>query len=181
MRNRFGFRLFVLAALVAALPAWSGPISLVEADAGTKLPSLSFSDLGGHAWTQRDLAKKTTIVVVWATWCGVCKGELPDVARWYARLEKDPHLAVVTLNVDEDTHAAAAYAGAKGYRFPVLLASSLLVERPSTLPRTWIVDRSGVIRKVYVGYGAGLDRVILREAAEVAGVPDPLQRKSVLD
>lgn len=51
----------------------------------------------------RDLKGKPTILVFWATWCGICHGEMPKLNDLKAELGDDIHL--ITLSVDRQGFA----------------------------------------------------------------------------
>jgi thiol-disulfide isomerase/thioredoxin len=91
---------------------------------------------------------KTTFVNVWATWCGPCQAELPQVQRLHDMFRGRKDVAVITLNIDENSGLVEPYMKQRGFRFAVEFAREI-VERDlkvETIPRNWIIDRKGVIR-----------------------------------
>ena len=62
--------------------------------AGFELPLLD-----GSTWKSTDHAGKVVVVNFWATWCGPCKQELPELAELYER-RKGEALEVVAVSVD---------------------------------------------------------------------------------
>lgn len=57
-------------------------------------------------------------------------------------------VAVITLNIDENSGLVEPYMKQRGFRFAVEFAREI-VERDlkvETIPRNWIIDRKGVIR-----------------------------------
>jgi thiol-disulfide isomerase/thioredoxin len=119
------------------------------------VPAATLERLGGGSWSPRDLEGKTTLVVVWATWCGPCVDELPLVERLYERIKDRPDVAVVTLNVDDNPALAEALAKRNQYHFPVVMAAdywdTLGVEK--ALPTNWIADSAAVVRLERRGFG----------------------------
>ena len=92
---------------------WAAHSSLATFDAGlgassawTKLaaasPVLVLTDSLGHTWKPQDLAKKTTFVTLWASWCGPCRAELPYVEKLYHHFQDRGDVAILALNVDDD-------------------------------------------------------------------------------
>lgn len=92
---------------------WGAHSSLATFDAGlgasnawTKLaaasPVLVLTDSLGHSWKPQDLAKKTTFVTLWASWCGPCRAELPYVEKLYHHFQDRDDVAILALNVDDD-------------------------------------------------------------------------------
>ncbi len=92
---------------------WAAHSSLATFDAGlgasnawTKLaaasPAMVLTDSLGHSWKPQDLAKKTTFVTLWASWCGPCRAELPYVEKLYHHFQDRDDVTILALNVDDD-------------------------------------------------------------------------------
>ena len=64
---------------------------------GKRIPDFSFISIDKQTITQNDLNGEATIVVVWATWCGDCIREIPelnDLVEKYKNNEKVNFLAL---------------------------------------------------------------------------------------
>lgn len=68
---------------------------------GEQLPAFSLKTLDGNTITEKDLAGKTTVINVWATWCGNCLNELDDLNALAAKYESDTNVVFLALS-DED-------------------------------------------------------------------------------
>ena len=85
-----------------------GTLTLPEIEAEVKpiaavgqTPSLKFTRPDGTDGTLADFRGRPTVVQFWASWCGPCKEQLPELRRLYAQSgEKD--FALVGLSLDED-------------------------------------------------------------------------------
>lgn len=75
---------------------------------------------------------KAVLVNFWATWCALCKEEIPELARLYAEHRQDG-LAIVGINVAESPRKVQAYAQKLGINYPVIL------DRESAIAETWNV------------------------------------------
>ena len=117
---------------------------------------LSFPDASGRTWSERDFRGKVVIAVLWSARCGPCVRELPEVQRLFERHRRDPSTLVVTLDLDDDPALPAVKDFLKGhdFTFPVLRAPVLLGR--TGIPRTWIIDRRGILREDLRGAGPGL-------------------------
>lgn len=106
---------------------------------------------------------KVVVLNVWASWCAPCLAEMPALER--LREASDPRrVAVVTVSIDADRAAAAAYVAAHrltgltvlldpGKRFvsenPERIAAGALPLRG--LPITYIIGKSGRVEGYLVG------------------------------
>lgn len=68
-----------------------------------KQPGLKVKDMLGREFTLEQVAGKKSFVNLWATWCLPCRAELPYLEKLAQRLKGQEEVAVIALNVDEDT------------------------------------------------------------------------------
>jgi thiol-disulfide isomerase/thioredoxin len=117
-------------------------------------PDFELTDLAGRTWTREDLAGKTVLVNVWATWCQPCRKELPLIDELGERLAGDSDRTVVTLNADASIGLIQPFMDEHGYSFPVLLAADFFQNEFDELglPQTWILDRTGTARLHQTGF-----------------------------
>jgi len=126
-----------------------GTSQLAEKDFWTKpnkpLPEFALADMTGKSWRLKDLAGRTTLITVWATWCGPCRAELPHVEKLYQMTKDRKDIRVVTFNTDENPGLVQPFLNEHQYEFPVLLAHSFTNSMIENLgiPQNWIVDPTG--------------------------------------
>jgi thiol-disulfide isomerase/thioredoxin len=96
------------------------------------------------------------LIDFWSTGCGPCKRELPSLAVLAHDLGSEP-FTLLSVNIDEDMadRGAAirrALGGAAG-AYPVLLDDGSASSRYAVyrIPFKVLVDRAGVVRRVYTG------------------------------
>lgn len=92
-----------------------GPTLDVGDKAPTKLPS---------GWIKGDRIsafdpKKTYVVEFWATWCGPCVAEIPNVLEQYEKYH-DKGFEVVGISLDEDREALEKFVGEQKIPWPIL-------------------------------------------------------------
>jgi thiol-disulfide isomerase/thioredoxin len=110
-----------------------------------KLSEFALADMAGKNWRLKDLAGRTTLITVWATWCGPCRAELPHVQKLYQMTKDRKDIQVVTFNMDENPGLVQPFLNEHQYEFPVLLAHSFVNSTLDRIgiPQNWIVDPKG--------------------------------------
>ena len=96
-------------------------------------------------------ANRITMVNVWATWCGPCVGELPELAAIHEQLQ-GMDCGIVGILVDTDTakgvEQAKALVEQNSITYPMLLMSDDMADIMNEIlyiPTTFFVDQSGTI------------------------------------
>lgn len=145
-----------------AFAVWSKAPAALTADASearwekpTKtLPEFQLTDLSGKTWTLANLKGKVVLINLWATWCGPCNAELPELEKLYEKVKGRSDVQILTFNIDEDLGLVAPYMKEKGYTFPVLPAYSFTVNLLNgyAIPQNWVLDPSGSWRWTQIGY-----------------------------
>jgi thiol-disulfide isomerase/thioredoxin len=126
-----------------------------SAEPGRAAPNFRLADLAGGALTLSDLQGTYVLLNFWASWCGPCRGETPDLQRLYERLQPSGRLVVVGVNQQEDADTARSFVHEFGVTYPIVLdqtgevSSTYRVGRG--LPVSILLDPVGVIVDVYIG------------------------------
>ena len=126
------------------------------------IPALDFTltDQFGNTHTLEEYKGKTILLNFWATWCGPCRSEMPDlqaVYEDYGKNEKDlVVLGVAAPNLGQEGSAEdiTAFLEENGYTYPTLMnedASLFYSYGISSFPTTFMIDKNG---NVY-GYVSG--------------------------
>jgi peroxiredoxin len=122
-------------------------------------PDFTLHVMNGANLRLQEQRGRVVMVNFWATWCGPCRQEMPQLNRLYEKYHA-AGFVLLGVNVDDDTSKAAEVAGKLGVTFPVLLDTDKTVSKLydlSTMPSTVIIDRDGKVRYVHRGYLTGYE------------------------
>lgn len=114
----------------------------------------SLPDLDGRLQSLDQYRGKWVIVNYWATWCGTCRKELPDLASLH-RQHHGSDIVVVGINFETiDPKALKRFVAEQDIPYPVLrtepVRSTPLGPVPA-LPTTYIIDPAGKVVAGEVG------------------------------
>ncbi len=146
----------VLQAVIGAT-APTPPAGVTPARPGDAMPSIALPDLQGvtHALPGAYVGRPL-LINVWASWCGPCIEEMPELAR-FAKAQGADGVQVIGLALD-DAQAVRDFLGRVPVSYPILLdtpgsddASVWLGNRKGVLPYSVLVGAEGRIVKQKVG------------------------------
>ncbi|MFQ6058716.1 MAG: redoxin domain-containing protein [Anaerolineae bacterium] len=123
------------------------------AKVGSPAPDFTLPDLEGQPVSLSRLKGQPVMINFWATWCPPCRFEMPLIEAAYQKY-KDQGFVVVAVDVQEPQELVEAFVQRFGLSFPVVLDSAGEVSsiyRVRGLPRSFFVDREGVIRAMKAG------------------------------
>jgi peroxiredoxin len=133
------------------LLAMSGCKNSQPAQIGTQAPDFTVSD-GQKTVSLSQFRGKTVVLNFWATWCGPCVQEVPSIMALQKQLGDKVVILAVSTDVDED-----AYKSFTEKRMQGLLTVRDGNQKSSSLygtyayPETFVIDKSGVIRRKFIG------------------------------
>lgn len=164
LRNRW----IVAAAAACAIALLVVPMMLQSASPGEEKPArtnsegasegranldLTLKDMNGAAVRLSDYKGKVIILNFWATWCGPCQTEIPELVATYDHY-KDRDVVLLGVSVDDPAEALQKYAKEKGMNYPVLLMQDDLDAAYGPIfgvPITFFIGRDGEIARKHLG------------------------------
>ena len=125
-----------------------------------KAPDFTLKDLGGKLVKLSDYKGKVVLLNFWATWCGPCKDEIPDLVKVHD-LFKKKGFVVLGISLDDEPQVdvppfVSSFKKATGViiNYPLLIGDDMIGDSYGGIrgiPTTFLIDRKGIIRKKYIG------------------------------
>ncbi|HEX7814225.1 MAG TPA: TlpA disulfide reductase family protein [Dyella sp.] len=164
MISRSNTFILAMAVLAAVAGGWlqhanqeaRAPGGATLAEPGQVRPDLSLPDIRGQRHTLSSFRARRVLLNAWATWCGPCLKEMPELAQAQAKFgEKE--LIVVGIAMD-DPGRVGNFLAAHPVNYPVLLGqldnpstSLLLGDDGQVLPFSVLLDADGRVLATWRG------------------------------
>jgi len=138
-----------------------GPFGVKYAQAQeVSVPEKLGVDLDGKIFNLKEhLGKENLYLVFWATWCGVCKDEIPNLVNVY-RNAKDVNLIAVNPGVNDSLQRARKYKERYQLPYTIVFDETGLSAQAfgvSGVPTAVLIDKRGEV--VYAGFPPSPDKV----------------------
>ena len=158
-------------AVTAAPPPLVVPLS-------DQLRNTALKTLDGRSLKLSDFADKVVVLNIWATWCGPCRLEMPELIK-VSNEYKDRGVVVLglatTYNERDDQQHVKDYIKAQNVPYQIIwddgtLAGPLVeaVQGRSVIPQSFVISRDGRIVKHFEGFKQYSDPLSMRQAIEEA-------------
>jgi thiol-disulfide isomerase/thioredoxin len=142
---------------IADSSAAAVPPGVTVAQPGDAMPVLRLLDLEGHPVVlPQAYAGRPLLINVWASWCGPCIEEMPELQR-YSEAQGANGVQVIGLALD-DAQAVRGFLQRVPVRYPIVLdtpgpadASVLLGNRRGVLPYSVLIDADGRVLRQRLG------------------------------
>ncbi|HKR61190.1 MAG TPA: TlpA disulfide reductase family protein [Pyrinomonadaceae bacterium] len=121
-----------------------------------------------------DYNGKVLVVNLWATWCGPCRSEIPELVKLYQEF-RPQGLEVVGLSTENPEASAEGvrrFVSDYSMNYRVGWATSdvalTLMNNRNAIPQSFVISRDGRVLTRFVGYNASETPLKLRKAVEEA-------------
>jgi thiol-disulfide isomerase/thioredoxin len=169
MRARVFFA--VLALLLTAAGGWTAE----EAPENPVFPEVVFSSLDGNATMRMsEFRGRPVLLTFWASWCGPCRVELPELSKLYGELV-GTGFVLITVNVDTNPAAGRRFLDALGLGLPVYRLNPLDTRSLGidALPANILLDTDGRFVRAYKGYTPAVVEEVRGLVLEMTAVEKP--------
>ncbi len=141
----------VLLLLVTAAPALA--LRPEAPRIGHQAPRFSANLIDGTRRSLTDYRGRVVLVNFWASWCGPCKAEIPDLRDLQSAYPPEK-FTILAINEDDELKAALDFLKKRPVNFPVLLDEKGRIMDDygvRGLPTTLLIDTRGVVREIVFG------------------------------
>ncbi|MBI3147012.1 MAG: TlpA family protein disulfide reductase [Betaproteobacteria bacterium] len=160
----------------AALLRWTMPPESKHADKLGRerdpgpIMAATYPDLRGQTQALKQWAGRVIVVNFWATWCGPCREEIPDLIALHTQFAQEP-VTIVGIAIDQ-AEAVRGYVAEFGVNYPILIGGFTAVDiaraagnQYGVLPFTVVIDRQGGIAEAHLGRVPGTRLAAMVRAA----------------
>jgi peroxiredoxin len=114
---------------------------------GGPAPDFTLRNLADEDVRLSDFAGQIIVVSFWASWCGPCRLDMPQLQALYKR--RAGEIMLLAVSQGERPADVAAFMNKEGYSFPVLLDPDLSAGTAysvKAVPTTFVIDGQGMIK-----------------------------------
>jgi len=159
-------------------PGTSSSAPTRPAASGPTLPpnvlNAELKTVNGNSIKLSDYSGKVLVVNLWATWCGPCRMEIPELVKLYNEF-KPQGLEMVGLSTeDPDQTADSVRDFVRTFQMSYAVGwspqdvSISLMRGNTAIPQSFLVARDGRILKRFVGFNRDSTPPLLRKEIEAA-------------
>lgn len=117
---------------------------------GDKAPDFTINEAGGKSYKLSDLKGKVVMLQFTASWCSVCRTEMPFIEKEIWKDKKAAGLVVIGIDRDEPLEKVLQFKKNIGITYPLALDPgagifSHFAVKEAGVTRNVIIDRSGTI------------------------------------
>src|ERR1700733_1289344 len=164
MRKALRVVSMMLGALMAASSLAAAPTIV-----GKEAPDFVLRGLDGRNLRLSEFRGQVVLVNFWIRTDGDSRQQMPALDRINTTYQR-AGLVVLGVSVDDDLRRSKEFAAAMGVSYPILFDTGTKIGKDYLLqkmPMTILVDRSGVVRYLAVGFKRGGERVYLDQIREL--------------
>ncbi|MCP2519892.1 redoxin domain-containing protein [Candidatus Aminicenantes bacterium AC-335-B20] len=137
---------------------------------GKEAKDFTVTLLNGEKFTLSSQKGKVILVDFWASWCGPCRREIPNLKKYYEEF-KDKGFDIIGISLDTDRKALEDFIKEKNIQWKISFTGkgwdddTAKLYNVNSIPSFWLVDKKGILR--YFGLrGEKLRKAIFKLISE---------------
>jgi peroxiredoxin len=122
---------------------------------GDPVPSFSLVDPNGQKFVLDDQRGKVVLLNFFATSCGPCLRELPEIQRLWTEHRDDPEFVLLVIGREETDESVREFQSKHGYTFPIASdpdGSVYALFADKYIPRSYLISRDGKVCLALTGF-----------------------------
>ncbi len=134
-----------------------------------------FSSLDGKTSMEiSEFRGRPVLLTFWASWCGPCRVELPELSSLYGEL-MGRGFVLITVNLDQNPVAGRRFLDALGLKLPVYRLDPRTTKflGIDSLPTNILLDQEGRLVRAYKGYTPEIVEDVRRRVLELTEPDQP--------
>ncbi|MCZ4693568.1 TlpA family protein disulfide reductase [Ancylomarina euxinus] len=158
--------LLLVLALVFTSSLWADENEGNLTKKGQLAPDFTITSLDGDLFKLSDLKGKVILVNFFATWCGPCMKELPELEKQLWPRFKNENFKMISIGREHTVTELKKFQCAKEFTFPIAADPQRHIYAKYAekyIPRNYIIDKEGYI----IFQGKGFSQKELDEMMEI--------------
>ena len=131
------------ASVASPRPSWNPFVNKLA-------PDFRVMDIRGEELTLEQYRGQVVLLDFWATWCGPCIAEMPNVKRTYAK-HRNQKFQIIGISLDRSMAPLDAYIQGEGIEWRQYLDGTGKISglyNVRAIPSTFLIDGTGIVRRV---------------------------------
>ena len=131
--------------VMAIVPAYN---AFAGAEIGQPAPALVVQELNGQTFDLSAMRGKVVVINFWATWCQPCRQEMPALDAFYRQYHTQG-VEIIGISADRPHERSNVNKVMQSFSYPAAMLDDVKDDDfgdPSSLPVTFIIDGTGVVR-----------------------------------
>ena len=145
-----------------------------ELSIGRLAPDFTLKDINGETVSLKDFRGKVVLLDFWATWCGPCIHELPNLKALYEKHKDNSDFALIGISSDVNDETVVKFVANHEMPWIHIRETEEMQAKYNVIgiPHYTVIDKNGLIREENLRGGIELNAVINNLLAEAPGEPD---------
>ena len=131
-------------------------------------------DTKGASFKLADFFGKVTVINLWATWCGPCRQEIPELVKLHKEFQSRGVVMIGLTTENPDASAEKVRKFIQDYQIDYRIGwasgevAAGLMQGHNSIPQTFVISRDAFIVKHFVGFSPANTSAELRRVLEDA-------------